>query len=309
MTAEDLHVLCAARDDAALGPAEQLIAAEEREVDAGGDALLHGGLVGEPEVRGIDEAAAAQVIEKHESAFAHEAGEVRQRRFSREPDDAEIRGVHAQDGGRLRRDGICVIAGVCAVGGADLDEPGAALPHDVGDAEAATDLHSLAARDDHLPVPGEDLEGHEQTGGVVVDDEAVFRAGGPADEVADMLGWRLAAPSWRSNSGCCSRGRPLPWRDGALAQRRAAQVRLQDDAARVDHWFERRPAGGGKGVDHLRDDLERRSGFAGAERARTLARTPRVASRRRCGEAGPHGREHGPPREPAAAFVGHQGHY
>ena len=49
-----------------------------------------------------------------------------------------------------RPDGFIVVAQVGPVGGADLDEPRPRLAQDVGDPEAAADLHELAAADDDL---------------------------------------------------------------------------------------------------------------------------------------------------------------
>ena len=49
----------------------------------------------------------------------------------------------------------CVVGEVGAVGRSHLDEAGAALGHDVGDAEAAADLDQLAAGDDDLAVGGQ----------------------------------------------------------------------------------------------------------------------------------------------------------
>ena len=45
------------------------------------------------------------------------------------------------------------IAQMRAVGGPDLAQDGPALAHDLGDAEAAAELHKLPARDDALAAP------------------------------------------------------------------------------------------------------------------------------------------------------------
>ena len=81
-----------------------------------------------------------------------------------------------------------------AIGGADLDEPRAGLPHDVGNAERAADLDQLAARDDDLAPAGERAE-HQQHGrGVVVDDGGGFGAGQLAQQLLDER-VAIAAPA------------------------------------------------------------------------------------------------------------------
>lgn len=135
-----LDVVGATGDDACLGSTEQLVAGETGDVYARGDALLHGGFVGEPPARGIVEAATAQVMHDGEIVgvgTGDERGEVG--RFG-EADDAEVAGVDGEEQGCVGGDGGLEVAGAGAVGGADFDEAGAALAHDVGDAEAAADL-------------------------------------------------------------------------------------------------------------------------------------------------------------------------
>ena len=85
--------------------------------------------------------------------------------------------MHLQQHGRVGRDGALVIEGVRLVRGAHLHHAGVRLRHDVGHAEAAADLHQLAAADDGL-VPGGELGQHHHDGRrVVVHGDGGFGAG------------------------------------------------------------------------------------------------------------------------------------
>jgi len=66
---------------------------------------------------------------------------------------------------------------VGAVGGADLDELGAALGHYLGNPEASADLDELAARDQNLFPLSDRVERQDHCRSAVVDDECVLRAG------------------------------------------------------------------------------------------------------------------------------------
>ena len=59
-----------------------------------------------------------------------------------------VAGVHLHQHGGARTERFGEVPGMGAVGGADLDQPGAGALHDVGDAEGAADLDQFAARDD-----------------------------------------------------------------------------------------------------------------------------------------------------------------
>ena len=85
--------------------------------------------------------------------------------------------MNLQDHGRFGRDGALVVAQMCAVGSADLDEFGARSRHDVGDAEAAANLDKLAAADDDLLTCGMARQHQQHRGGVVVDHERVLGTG------------------------------------------------------------------------------------------------------------------------------------
>ena len=72
-----------------------------------------------------------------------------------------------------------------AVGGADVDEPGAGLLHHLGDPERPTDLDRLAPGHGDVATIGERSD-HEQHGGrVVVDDDRRLGAAQPGEQLAD----------------------------------------------------------------------------------------------------------------------------
>ena len=108
--------------------------------------------------------------------------ELGERRLLGEPDDAEVRLVHAQDEGRLGAERALVVGDARAVRGADLDEPRARAGEHLGDAEAVADLDQLAAGDEHVPPFGERREREHHGGRVVVDDERGLGTGDPAEQ-------------------------------------------------------------------------------------------------------------------------------
>src|SRR5206468_10317250 len=70
-----------------------------------------------------------------------------------------------------------VVLEVRAIGGADLDQPRAALSHYLGDPEAPADLDELAARDDGVAAVGERVERENECRGAIVDHDRVAGAG------------------------------------------------------------------------------------------------------------------------------------
>ena len=100
-----------------------------------------------------------------------------------EPDDAEVRLVHAQEDGGLRPDRPLVVGGACAVRRPDLDESRARAREHVGDPEAVADLDQLAARDDDLAPLRERREREQHGRCVVVDDERGVGPGQAAEQV------------------------------------------------------------------------------------------------------------------------------
>ena len=184
--------------------------------------------------------AAAEVLgDRHAEPGAerHQVGEIGPLGEAFHP---EVGRVHAEDEGGAIADGRRVVGGPRLVGRADLAQHRARLRHDVGHPEAAADLHELAARHDHF-APGGERRQHQQRGRrVVVHDDGRLGAGEMAEQ---RLGVDVAAPARAPREVVLERrvaaahgGEPGERR---LRERRAPQVRVQDDPGRVDHGDER----------------------------------------------------------------------
>ena len=165
----------AAGDDACLGAAHQLVAAERDECGAGGERLACCGFTGQPCRGRAAQPRAVRVDQAAADVGHHRHAERRQfdhRCVLHEPLDAVVAGMHLEDEGDvdvLAGQGLRVVTEPRAVGGADVDEVGAALLHHIGHPEAATDLHALAAADRHLRLGGECGQHQQHCGRVVVD--------------------------------------------------------------------------------------------------------------------------------------------
>ena len=167
---------------------------------------------------------------------------------------------------------------------ADLDEPRARAREHVGDAEAVADLDQLAARDEHLAALGERGEREQHGGGVVVDDERRLGAGQRAQERREVVLARAARA--RVEVVLEVRVAAADLDDAVerrLRERRAAEVRVDEHAGRVEHAPQRGPGGRGelgeRGLDEVAriaaraDLLARRSSAA---RAAASASGPRA---------------------------------
>ena len=91
---------------------------------------------------------------------------------------------------RFFADGELVIGDARSVGGADFAENGAALGHDVGNAESVADFDQLATRDDYFGALGESVENEKNGSGIVVDDDGRFRSG-PLQGQSVNIKWYL----------------------------------------------------------------------------------------------------------------------
>ena len=98
--------------------------------------------------------AAAEIVDQQQPAFLRQTSEFVQRGFLGEAGDAEVALVDLQQHARGRGDGTGVVGQPGLVGGAHLDQPGAALLDHVRDAEPAADLHQFAARHDDVAASG-----------------------------------------------------------------------------------------------------------------------------------------------------------
>ena len=101
-----------------------------------------------------------------------------------EAGDFEVRAMHAEQEARAVVDGALVVGDARAVGGADFAQRGLRLRHHVGNAERAADFDQFAAGDDDFAAFGQRVQGEQNGGGVVVDDDGRERCAGAS------LGWQ-----------------------------------------------------------------------------------------------------------------------
>ena len=189
---------------------------------------------------------------------ARDGGDLLEPRPLLEADHAEVRLVDAQHDGGLGPDRALVVGGARPVRRADLDEPRTGACEDVRDPEAVADLDQLAARDDDVPALRQRGQGEEDCGGVVVDDERRFRACQPAQDRRDVILARaadaLAQVVLEVRVAPRGIGDPL---DRLLGQRRAAEIRVDDHACRVEHAPQARPPCVGKLLPQTRREISR----------------------------------------------------
>jgi|GEM_PF-3934159 len=184
-----------------------------------------------------------------------ELDEVRQRDFGGEADEFVVGRMHAEDGRRLRGDGVLVIAQVRLVGGADLDQRRARGGHDVGQPERAADFDQLSTGDDDLPSTGDGVEDKHGGGGVVVDDGGGRSTGETLEQPFDALvatGAFARLDVHLKNGIAGQLGADLV--EGPGGQDRTSQGGVEDDPGGVDGSTE---MGTGGGVDKVKRPGER----------------------------------------------------
>ena len=279
----------AAEQQPRLRPAEQLVARRGHHRGARRDRRADRGLVGDAELREVDEHAGALVLHDRHAVHGAEVDEVGERDLVGEADDAVVARVHLE-----HQPGVCgqralVVREVRLVRRADLDHPGAGLGHDVGDAERAADLDELPAGDDRLAAARERRDAEHDGGGVVVDRHRGLGAGEPAQQRLDVDVAAAALPALDVVLERRVAARDLGDRGGGrLGEHAAAEVGVHDDAGGVDDAAQRRPRGERRAGDRVARDrlgggLER---LAGEQPWRARPRSSRARRRRRA-RAGP----------------------
>ena len=238
MPAEPLDQLGAAREDACLRAAEQLVAREAHDVGSRGKARRGGRLVTDRR-----EGARAEIVDERQPGACRDRGELRESGLLGEADDPEVGLVHAQDHGRLGAERPLVVRHPGAVRRPDLDEPRSRAGEHVGNPEAVADLDQLPARDEHLAALGERGQGEHHGSGIVVHDERSLGAGDPLQQRGEMV---LARPAGSRlevvlEIGVASADLDDPVECG-LGERRAAEVRVDQHPGRVEHAPQRRAA-------------------------------------------------------------------
>ena len=162
----------------------------------------------------------------------------------------------------LGADRPLVVGDPRAVGGADLDEPGAGARQHVGDPEAVADLDQLAARDEHLAALGERRQGEHHGRSAVVDDERRLGARDPVQQRGEVILTRAART-----------------RVEVVLEVRVAAADLDDAVERRRR--ERRPAeiGVDQHAGRVEDAPQRGTGSGGELRQRRLDEVARIPAR------------------------------
>src|SRR5438067_3636825 len=230
--------LLASEDDPRLWSPEQLVA-RERDHVAVLDGFRDGWFVAN-RLRG----AAAEIVEQQEAVPAGDAGQVGERGRFGEAGDTEVRSVNPQQRGGAWRDRLLVVGGAGSVRGSDLHHACAGQPHHVWHPKRPADLDELAPRDDDLPALAQRAQGEQDGGRVVVDDECGLASEKRGQQAPDQAGTFAALARLEVELEVAVAGREPEGVHRRLRERRAAEVGVEDDAARVDDAAQpRRDAG------------------------------------------------------------------
>jgi hypothetical protein len=126
------------------------------------------------------------------------------------------------------------------VRGSHLDQFRHRLRQDLRDAEPPPDLDQLRATDEDFLAPGDRRQGEQDGAGVVVDHQGGFGARQLAQEgfEVSLPSTAFAARQVVFEAGVSGGRDQSP--DGVFAQRRSAEIRVQDDAGGVDDRLQRR---------------------------------------------------------------------
>ena len=127
--------LLAPDNDSALIGANQLVGAEQNHVRPGLDGFADGRFVRQPELLQIQQRARSEIINHQQILAVRQLGQLGERHFAGETDDAVIARMHAHERGGLLRDGVAIILEVRPVGRAHFDQPRPALRHHIGQPE------------------------------------------------------------------------------------------------------------------------------------------------------------------------------
>ena len=137
--------LLLADDQPGLRATEQLVAGEGDDVGAGRQRLLRRRLGWQAEGGEIGQRATAEVDNERQPGIVGDFCHFLLVDRSSKAGDHVVAGMHLHQQRRLRADGLGIVPGVRAVGGADFDQLHLRPTHHVGDAEGATDLDQFAA--------------------------------------------------------------------------------------------------------------------------------------------------------------------
>ena len=143
-------------DQPGLRPPDELVTREDDQVSTVGEAFGRRRLVSEPELGGVEQGAGSEVVHQQGTVGMGQRGELNRVRRLGEAGQREVARVDTQHRrGPPVAERLLVVLGPGPVRGPHLDEARPGPPHDVGDADAATDLDELAPADDDAAPPRE----------------------------------------------------------------------------------------------------------------------------------------------------------
>ncbi len=221
-------------------------------------------LVGQAEGRGLEQGAAAQIVDDDGAVGMCDPGELGRVGRLHETRLREVRRVDAQhDRCPALGQGRFEVGRPRPVRRADLDQARAGPPDDLGDPDPAADLDQLAARHGH-PAPTGEAHRQGKGRGVVDGDQSVLGTG-QRDQVflgGPEAGSPVAGGAIEFEERVTGRGarRGL---DGSRRPGCATQVRMQDDAGRVDDRGQVSTPACGECVEPGHDRLGELVGFRG----------------------------------------------
>ena len=238
MPAQALDEVGATHDDPCLRSAEQLVAGERDEVGAGREALPGERLVGK-----LDQDAGAQVVDERQPVSARDRRQLRDGWLLREPDDAEVGLVHAQQHGGVGGDRVLVVGCARAIRRSDL---GGARRSVRARPECGSRRRSRSARRARRArrVLPQARPARAYRGGVVVDDERGLGAGQPSQKVCGVILARAACPRGQVvlQIRVAARDFVDPRQRGGR-ERRASEIRVDDHAGCVEDATKPGPSG------------------------------------------------------------------
>ena len=242
VAAHKLDQVRSADEDPRLRATEQLVAGEADEIGT-----LREARGGRRLVTDCKQRPRAEVVHERDPGSSGESSELTERRLLREPDHPEVRLVHAEDESGFGTDRTLVVGGPCAIRRTDLDQSGTRSGEHVGDPESVADLDQLSPRNEHVAPLGERGERERHGGGVVVDDQRRLTTDDPMEQPTEVIVPRPAG----TGVEVVLQVRVAPTHlddpiERRLGERRAAEIRMNQNAARVEHAAQRWTHGCGK---------------------------------------------------------------
>ena len=145
-----------------------------------------------------------------------------------------VGGVHAQNSGGARSEGVLVVARTRSVRSSHLDHASAGKAHHVRHSKRAAYLHELSTRDDHLTSFTECGQRQQHSGRVVVDCERGLRAEERGQQRGDEVVALSSLARLEVQLEIAVRRGGAQGLDGSSRKRRPAEICVQDHAARID---------------------------------------------------------------------------